>query len=277
MQWYYCAMLIYWNEGPREYHNSPIRPYRRNVWEFQAVLEGAIKPVGPDVRGAELRERSLWLFAPQNTHGWGGVPGTSARILVFHFSQVPPPLLSVLGSRSWLSVPLSDEELLEMEELLSVARWAFRERTALSALHVRQLVDRLSILLCAHVAPGAPPPEVEREGILASRAEAILQAEATAALSIGELAARLGTSVAHLRRVFTAVRGHSPQKARERIVMERARSELLAEPERSILDIALAYGYSDHSSFTKAYRRYWAESPQHSRMRVRDARPPLSG
>jgi AraC family carnitine catabolism transcriptional activator len=74
-------------------------------------------------------------------------------------------------------------------------------------------------------------------------------------------------SVAHLRRVFTRRRGYPPQAARERETMQRARDEL-ASSRRGILDIALSFGYSTHSSFTKAYTRYWSETPKDTRRRV---------
>lgn len=257
-------MLIYWNGGHRRYSSHPVRPYRRRVWEFQAVLDGMIRPYGVDVGDSKSRGRTLWLFAPDNVHGWTG-DNRSAQIAVFHFSQIPEPLQAVIADRSWIATSISGSEVEEIEGLLTDARWAFRERTALSTLYMRMILDKLAIIVCRQVAPTAPPPEGDREQIIVERAEAIIQAETDAEFSIRSLAQRLGTSESHLRRVFVAVRGYPPQKAKERIIMERARLEIIREADLSILDVALAYGYGSHSAFTKAYSRYWGESPLKTR------------
>jgi len=51
------------------------------------------------------------------------------------------------------------------------------------------------------------------------------------------------------------------------VVMRHARNELEGGSS-SVIDIALGCGYSDNSAFTKAYRRFWSESPRETRVRA---------
>ncbi len=262
-------MLHYWSQGERDYHRTPVHPYERKVWEFQCVISGEIAPTGPDFRDSGLRRpafgsASLWVFAPENIHGWTGRESAPARVAVFHFTEVAPPVRSLLGESNWARVGLSREELAAVSELTQGAAASFRRRSIYSELQSHYIAGRLSLLFAAHQPEAFRLPGEEREEILVARAEAILRAEVDRLVAVADLSNRLGVSVAQLRRAFAARRGYPPQEARERISMERGREELL-RTDRSILDIALSFGYSSHSSFTKAYRRQWGEPPAKTR------------
>jgi AraC-like DNA-binding protein len=235
------------------------------VWEFQAVLSGQIAPFGPRLGAGILRNETMWALPPESVHGWIGSPGETSTIAVFHVSEVAGALRTLLGGHAALAVPLDEAAINETGALLRTAARFFHEQTAVSLLQFRVIADRLALLVAERLPPAGGLPVVDREELVVSRAEAILRAEMDSLVSVSELASRLGLSVAHLRRVFARRRGYPPRAARERETMRRARDELVSS-NRGILDIALSFGYSSHSSFTKAYTRYWSETPRETRV-----------
>ena len=264
-------MLHYHSSGRRWYAESPVAAYHRNVWEFQTVLSGRIQPTGPafggDEEGSFLRRRTLWVFGPENVHGWTGEPDASAEITVFHFSDVPVVMRNVLNPDGWTAVPLDDEGAALVRELSRQAAAVLQRHTLRGVLESHLIMNRLCLLV-AGLAPAVDRmPGDQRAETLVVRAEHIMQTEPGGRWGIADLAARLGVSVAGLRRAFAARRGRSPQQIRSRIVLEAARRELLST-DRTVLDIALEFGFSSHSAFTKAYRRVWGESPRKSRVSI---------
>ena len=53
---------------------------------------------------------------------------------------------------------------------------------------------------------------------------------------------------------------------------EEASKDLLRETERTILSVALAVGFSTHSAFTKAFRRYEGQTPSAYRRGVENGK-----
>jgi AraC family transcriptional regulator len=79
-------------------------------------------------------------------------------------------------------------------------------------------------------------------------------------LSLDELASRAGWSPFHLHRAFTRMVGETPKQYTLRLRLEGAAARLLAGDD-SIVDVALAAGFSSHAVFTRAFRRYFGRTP----------------
>ena len=83
--------------------------------------------------------------------------------------------------------------------------------------------------------------------------------------SVAELAGRTGYSVHHFSRIFQSVTGISPKDYMlGRILTEAARE--LAETDRPLVDIALACGFPDYESFSRAFRRRFGQPPKTVRL-----------
>ncbi len=76
-----------------------------------------------------------------------------------------------------------------------------------------------------------------------------------------ELAKQVGLSRSSLSSTFKSSYGMSISQYINKRKMERAR-ELLWSSKLSILEIALAIGYDDHSSFSRAYKQYFNHTPR---------------
>ncbi|MEM6532914.1 MAG: AraC family transcriptional regulator [Myxococcota bacterium] len=80
-------------------------------------------------------------------------------------------------------------------------------------------------------------------------------------LTVESLASTVGLSPSHFSRVFKSVVGDSPHQFLIRYRVERAK-EMLADPGRPLIDIALACGFSDQPHLTRAFKRLQGTTPK---------------
>lgn len=85
-----------------------------------------------------------------------------------------------------------------------------------------------------------------------------------APLSAGQIAAAVGLSVRQVERLFLRHLGQTPSRYYMRLRLERAR-ELLRQTNMSILDVAIATGFTSHSYFAQSYRLQFARPPSDER------------
>ena len=79
-------------------------------------------------------------------------------------------------------------------------------------------------------------------------------------VSLDALATRAGWSPFHLHRAFRRMVGETPKQYTLRLRLEGAAARLLASDD-SIVDVALAAGFSSHEVFTRAFRRHFGRTP----------------
>jgi AraC family transcriptional regulator len=90
-------------------------------------------------------------------------------------------------------------------------------------------------------------------------------------LDLDTIAARSELSAFHFLRVFAGVIGATPHQYLVRARLRRA-AQLLAEPERSITDIAYDVGFADVSNFVRTFHRAAGVSPRWFRRAARGDR-----
>jgi AraC-like DNA-binding protein len=253
--------LYYFGRGERRYAEQPVRVYPRPYWEFQAVIRGRIGPVYDGGPGA-YRERSLWIFEPECRHGWTGPEGEVSEVIVFH---LPPPdsLLQreVRRAGGNLLVSLSEADI----------RWLAGQRDCIqedwlrpneqTALRVGHLLSGLSLMVLER--SGFRPVPLA-EGLDRERVEKALywyRQNLGQHPGVPDVARAVGVSSVHLRRIFRKIMNRSPKTAFQEIRMEQAR-ELLEDRRLTVEAVAAEFGFSDASSFTRAYRRQFGHAPR---------------
>ncbi len=114
-------------------------------------------------------------------------------------------------------------------------------------------------------------PVAETEADLAGRALARIEQTATNGCGVAALAADLGVSSRHLRRVFDARFGVGPQAliASHRL---RVAKRLLDDTDAPITEVALAAGFGSVRTFNTAVARCWQRSPSDLRQLGRHRR-----
>jgi AraC family transcriptional regulator len=98
-----------------------------------------------------------------------------------------------------------------------------------------------------------------RQGLV-ERAREVIDATLTENLGVREIAARCGSSVFHLCRVFRAATGKT-LFAYRRDLRLRAALDLIPERRGDLSRVALELGFFSHSHFTAAFRREFGMSP----------------
>jgi AraC family transcriptional regulator len=78
-------------------------------------------------------------------------------------------------------------------------------------------------------------------------------------LSLDEIIAQIGISKYHFIRLFKQSFGLSPYQYQKRIRMNHAREELLSG--KTAIDVAVSLGYTDLSSFSKAFKQLFGYAP----------------
>lgn len=125
-----------------------------------------------------------------------------------------------------------------------------------------------SLLLTPRIAPASLGPSPNGARRLATRTRDLLDAAYEQPLSLGEIAATLDASVSHIQRSFRAHFGTTIVAYLHERRLARAR-ELLLGSDLSIIEIAFAAGFNDHSYFTRLFTREVGLSPSSYRDSIR--------
>lgn len=244
-------MLRYASIGLRSYGERPWPPHTRYSWEFQAVLEGRCALWLPGRR--VWRERTLWLLAPDCVHGWSAAPGTTCRVGVFHFPDVPDLLRVLVGERGHVEVPLDPAAMAQLDGLGAQAV-AIDASEPLSGIRSDAVLAGLSLL----VAERLPAESVRRFVAPADPARLVADALAwyagnlQARPGVAEVARAMRVSPAHLRRLFMRVRGASPLAAMGEIRLRRA-EDLMRDRSLTLEAVAQRSGYASGTALSHAY------------------------
>jgi|GEM_PF-1435434 len=261
--------LVYVNQGLRRYGGKPELPHVRNCWEIQAIVDGSCRLLLPEGRWSPA-EGFLWLFRPDDVHGWGGESlEETCRIAVFHFNWIPPELEGLLGNRPRLRVPLEGEDAASGFRRLINEAYRAQER----AQPRRQLMTAgILYALSARFFPGSERrgrAEISERKV--RQAISWLRANLREGATVEGAARQVHVSPQHLRRWFRRHLREPPGRVVTRLRIERA-TELLEDPTFTLEAIAEAVGYSCAAALSRAYKTETGRSP-----RNRSLNPQKSG
>jgi len=151
-------MLRYFARG-RVRWKTGMRCNTRTNWEFYAVIDGRCGLRFTDRQRPLLRERTLWVFAPECSHAWASPRGADYERISMHFASVPYPLDDVVRAHGgWLERPIGDAEIAQLRVIAAELEPAFCRPTAVSPLVCqRHLLDLSLLLLADHAFAELPP------------------------------------------------------------------------------------------------------------------------
>lgn len=262
-------MLRYFAHGHIRWKNA-MRCNTRTNWEFYAVIEGRCGPVFRDGDKPVLRERTLWVFAPECCHAWADDGRHMYRRLSFHFGSVPYPLDEVVRNRGgWLEKPLNQAHIAQLQRVGENLEPHFCHPTQVSPLHFQRALTELALLaLEGENFAEAPPALTDLAHFKVERALSWYAEHLARHPSVKEVADAIHVSPSHLRRLFRSVRGSSP-KALLRAVRLKA-SELMARTHLALDDIARESGYASASHLCRDYKAAHRFTPTTWRRRLVD-------
>lgn len=245
-------MLRYLGTGRRWYARQSIRVMRRGRWEFQAVVDGQIAPVLTGQLPL-AHSRSLWLFPPQQAHGWTGEEHESAEVVVFHFIDIPEPLNSFACEAGYLRCDLDDAAIADLRRWSETAADQIRDPGPLSSLLGQRLLLDLALMVLERCALPINPRPGPRA--IVDRAIAWFRQHLRDGVGVDDVARAVEVSPSHLRRLFHEVFNNCPKTMFEQLRMQLA-ADLLADLETPIEMIAERVGYGSASAFSRAFSQW---------------------
>lgn len=93
-------------------------------------------------------------------------------------------------------------------------------------------------------------------------AENYLKQNYTSKLTLNTLARQVGLSAYHLQRLFTLCLEQSPKQYQMKLRMEAAAANLPEDAQISLEQIAFNLGFPDLSSFSRAFKKHFGQSPR---------------
>lgn len=121
-------------------------------------------------------------------------------------------------------------------------------------------VDRLRVLREATAATMDPCRRTALPGWRLQRVERHIETHLSGRITLNDMARAAGLSPMHFAAQFRITTGHSPHQYLLLRRMEEAK-RLMAEPNRSLLDVALDIGFQTQSHFTSVFKRLTGKTP----------------
>jgi AraC-like DNA-binding protein len=222
-------------------------------------LDGAMEMTVDGV-GERIDSGSAWLIPAGARHDYAGIGENRQLVLDL-------PAVS-------LAVPerlFDSARALRIDPALAQLARQIAQRAALAAspaasgeTGVRRFHWDASARLCAAV--------IAQRGILAdasfgaaaaldfARIDRWLRARLAEPLRIADLAGHCGLGMRRFHQLFVEAFGETPHRYLQRLRLDAA-VMLLADPRRSLIDVALEVGFGDQSAFTHAFTRRFGIAP----------------
>ncbi len=243
-------MLMYHGHGLRDYALRPVGIMARRLCEFQAVLRGGIARTTPEGPGL-LKSRHLWLSARGLPHGWTGIPGEAAEVVVFHYRYLPAVLERLLSGPGTLEMELTPAQCRRLKQLSAQALRYANPPSAGTPLCHEQILMELSLMLLEGIGQ-----ETLAADETSRRVEAAMQwyeARMEENPSLEAVARAVACSPATLRRYFQSVMHASPKAVFDQLRFQRA-TRMMMESGMKVETVGSACGFGSASAFSRAFR-----------------------
>jgi AraC family transcriptional regulator len=263
-------MLRYLANGRIRWKTS-MRCNTRTNWEFYAVIDGRCGVVFQDGSRPQLREHTLWVFAPECPHAWTDDGHHTYHRISLHFCSVPYPVDEIVRQHGgWLTRTLSVADITRLQTIAQQLEHHFCHPIVASPLHFQRGLMEVSLLLLDGQPRAAEP--VTLTDVASFRVERALSwftEHLARNPSVKEVADVIHVSPSHLRRLFAEVRQASPKELFRRVRLEKAH-DLMGRTNLTLDEIAGHCGYASASHFCRDYKAAHHFTPSTWRRRLID-------
>lgn len=223
----------------------------------------------------------VFFIPPENPHGFADVRGLGLSNVLFLPKRLPAPPAELVVLPGYQALFESEPRYRdahgfvghlrlppdELERVLALLRELAAETAdyspagaTLTEALFRQLLVRLARGYGAHASPGG------RRLLAIQSTVRFIEENLGRAVALGSLAHRAGMSLSTFKRAFKSVTGTSPIDYLLQIRLAHA-CHLLRDPERSVMEAALAAGFNDSNYFARQFRRRMGCAPREWRAR----------
>ena len=248
-------MLMYFVNGCRTYKRRPTDVLQRSNWEFYLVLTGAAAPYFSEGEKETPVCHRLWLLPPGISYSWWSNKGPVERI-VFHFSAIDASLRQLFETKKFLYADLKPKEVDFVRSLAEEIKQHYLVMSVLSPLYFNRALAELSLLVGAPSLAHAENASslCTRHQVIANKALAYFSSQLPKRPLVEEVAATVGVSAAHLRRIFHEIYGLSPKSLFLSAQIDCAK-RIAAVSEGLTDDIARQSGFASAPHFCHAFHQ----------------------
>ncbi len=221
-------------------------------------LDGSME-MAVDGVGERIERGSAWLIPAGARHDYAGIGENCQLVLDLPAASLAVPERLFDEARA-VRIDASLAQL--VGELATRAATVCRapHHGAAHDVRLRRFHWDASARLCAAVIAQTGIDADAAIGLDFARIDRWLRAHLAEPLRIADLAAHCGFGMRRFHQVFVDAFGETPHRYLQRLRLDTAMT-LLAEPARSLTDIALEVGFGDQSAFTHAFTRRFGLAP----------------
>jgi len=230
----------------------------------QIVLgyDGAMR-MSVDGVGACIDCRSAWLVPAGARHDYAGIGENRQLVLDLPAASLAVPARLFDTPRA-VRIDPAFTELVRRIAARAAASVAAGPAPGAAAARARRFHWDASARLCAALLSqtGIEPDAAARaaSGLDFARIDRWLRAHLAQPLRIADLAAHCGFGMRRFHQLFVDAFGETPHRYLQRLRLDTAIT-LLADPRRTLTDVALEVGFGDQSAFTHAFTRRFGLAP----------------
>lgn len=234
-------------------------------------FSGHVEPV---IEGAAWAVAAPCLLnLPRMTaHSFAFSAGTEGYVLTLAAADFPELLAADSPAFATLSLAFPAKPAPDLAADFAALEAAHAAPHPLRALRLRSLALRIGLAVAEAAGPGSPGRGGDDPRLLAF--ETLVRETLAEGPSLAQLAARLGLSERHLRRLCLGLTGQSAHALVETVRLREA-CRLLAYTRMQVQEVGYATGFDDPSYFARAFQRGMGLTPSAYRARLEgDARRP---
>ncbi|MCE0497174.1 MAG: AraC family transcriptional regulator [Methylacidiphilales bacterium] len=265
-------MLRHLVSSARRFGVRPMPPHPHKYWEFYAVINGKVAAFFPKADQTDFRDKSLWVFPPETSHGWISSDQKKARIIAFYFSFVPPPLDKIARCQvGYHMTKLSDNEIKRIVIFERELRSFYRQTSPFSSLLFHRCLLELSLIALKNVPVQKLSPVQMTPAMVVDAAIIWFTEHLNENPKLDQVARAARVSTSHLRRLFLLHKRNNPQSVFTRIRLEHAMQLMLSSDDK-IDSIAHSCGFSSAVNFCRAFKVHVKCTPDVWRKKRREMR-----
>lgn len=209
--------------------------------------------------GQEIDASSAWLIPAGAQHDYAGIGENRQLVLDLPATSLAVPQRLFDRARA-VSVDASLTRLVH-----SIAASAAGGMQAGDDLAARRFHWDAAARLCAAMLMDGGATQVDATGAVGAgldfaRIDRWLRAHLSEPLRIADLAAHCGFGLRRFHQLFNEAFGETPHRYLQRLRLDTSIT-LLADPRRSLTEIALEVGFGDQSAYTHAFTRRFGLAP----------------
>jgi AraC-like DNA-binding protein len=242
-----------------EDESTDLHDFHQIVLGFDGAMEMTVDGIG-----ACIDFRSAWLVPAGARHDYAGIGENRQLVLDLPAASLAVPARLFDAPRA---VPIDrtfTELVRQIAARATAAASAGTTATGDGGMQARRFHWDASARLCAAMLAqaGIAPDDDARaaSGLDFARIDRWLRARLDEPLRIADLAAHCGFGMRRFHALFIDAFGETPHRYLQRLRLDTAMT-LLADPRRTLTEIALEVGFADQSAFTHAFTRRFGVAP----------------